>query len=144
MAGEEEPAGGRRERKPAADAPAFTAGLGQTRAVPEVSGASGCLGASAGRSRPPSDSGGHRASIGDLDVDLERRRCRAAIHRNLELVLIDFDVFGDHGHDFLPQKGDEVRLVPVLALIRQQKLQAFPGDRRAAAALEEIYDKAAR
>ena len=47
-------------------------------------------------------------------------------------------MLGDHRHDFFLKNRDQIRLAGDGALMREQDLQPFPGDRRGARPLEKI------
>src|SRR5262245_24038240 len=66
----------------------------------------------------------------DLDVDLERRDDGAAIHLDLDVVGMDHDVLGDGGEDLAAQQPEQVALVALRALVREQHLQPLARDRR--------------
>ena len=74
------------------------------------------------------------------DVDLEGRDLRPAIEFHDHLVLVDGDVPGDDGEDFLLQHGREIGAPGQRPLVGQQDLQPIPGDRRRAVAHEELQE----
>src|SRR5690242_20387416 len=79
--------------------------------------------------------------IWNFDVDRQRRYGFAAIHLDLNLVRIERDVPADHGENFLAQNAEQVRLMALVALVRQQDLQPFPRNGRGAAAkpVKEVH-----
>src|SRR5919204_453339 len=76
----------------------------------------------------------------NFDFDFERRDNLAALHFDLDRIVIDREVLRNHRQNFFPKNSDEVGLAGHGALMREQDLQPFPGDRRSAWAPKEIHE----
>src|SRR5262249_52763824 len=65
----------------------------------------------------------------------------SAIHLDLHLVRIEGDVATDQRENFLAQNSKQIRLMTLVALMREQDLQPFPRNRRRAAAkpVKEVH-----
>src|SRR5262245_18127327 len=77
----------------------------------------------------------------NFDVDIECRAAGAAIHFDMDVVVIDRDVLGDRAHDLLPQNGEEVALAARRPVIGQERLQPLPRDGRGRT-ISELADHA--
>src|SRR5689334_67750 len=64
--------------------------------------------------------------VWNFDIDRESRYGFAAVHLDLDLVRIEGDVPADQGENFFAQNSEQVRLMTLVALMRQQDLQPFP------------------
>src|SRR5262245_8066071 len=74
----------------------------------------------------------------NFDVDIEGRKCVAAIHLHHDLVAFNCDMAGDHGDDLLAQYPEQIGMAWVRTLIGEQDLQPLAGYRGGAAPTQQI------
>ena len=93
-------------------------------------------------SEPPSKSGAFTEFVVndrwlDCDVDFKHGDQVAPMHRHIDFVRVDRDVFRDGVQNFPVENRDEIGIAGRLSFMRQKNLQSFTRYRRGCAAAKE-------
>ena len=124
----------------------FAAGsAGDERSRQAALGSRSSASRSVSESEPSSESGTFTEFVVndrwlDCDVDFKHRDQVAPMHRHINFVRVDRDVFRDGVQNFLVENRDEIGIARRLSFMRQKNLQPFARYRRGCAAAKELEE----